>query len=124
MAVDAAGMPVRIFITEGTRNDCTEAERLIDGIIADYLIADKGYNSKAIKSKALSQGMTPVIPPKKDHKIQEPYDKELYKHRHLVENAFLALKRWRGIATRYAKNAASFMAAIQIRCIAIWMGIY
>jgi hypothetical protein len=28
-------------------------------------------------------------------------------------------QRWRGIATRYAKNIASFLAAIQIRCIAI-----
>ncbi len=32
--------------------------------------------------------------------------------RHLVENAFLHLKRWRGIATRYAKNTASFLAAV------------
>ncbi len=44
----------------------------------------------------------------------------LIKHRHLVENAFLHLKRWRGIATRYAKHTTSFLAAVQIRCIAIW----
>ncbi|HLB32876.1 MAG TPA: IS5/IS1182 family transposase, partial [Chthoniobacterales bacterium] len=37
-----------------------------------------------------------------------------------VENAFLHLKRWRGIATRYAKNIESFLAAVQIRCIALW----
>ena len=30
------------------------------------------------------------------------------------------LKRWRGIATRYAKTTTSFLAAVQIRCIAIW----
>ncbi|MDR0408162.1 MAG: IS5/IS1182 family transposase, partial [Campylobacteraceae bacterium] len=29
----------------------------------------------------------------------------------------------RGIATRYAKNATSFLAAIQIRCIAIWANV-
>ncbi|MCI8813012.1 MAG: transposase, partial [Oscillibacter sp.] len=52
------------------------------------------------------------------------YDEYLYKLRHLVENAFLLLKRWRGIAMRYAKNAASFVAAVQIRCIAIWLLIY
>jgi len=39
----------------------------------------------------------------------------------LVENAFLMLKRWRGIATRYAKTTASFLAAVQIRCLAIWL---
>jgi len=32
------------------------------------------------------------------------YDKALYKHRHFVENAFLHLKCWRGINTRYAKE--------------------
>ena len=29
--------------------------------------------------------------------------------------AFFYLQRWRGIATRYAKNSASFLAAVQIR---------
>lgn len=32
-------------------------------------------------------------------------------------------RRWRGIATRYAKNCASFLAAVHIRCIAIWANI-
>ena len=40
-----------------------------------------------------------------------------------MENTFLHLKRWRGIATRYAKRASSFLAVIQIRCIALWAGI-
>lgn len=65
----------------------------------------------------LYQGMEAVIPPKKNRKEQRPFDKELYKLRHLVENAFLHLKQWRGIATRYAKNTTSFLAAVQIRCI-------
>ncbi|NBQ67649.1 MAG: IS5/IS1182 family transposase, partial [Nitrosomonadaceae bacterium] len=30
---------------------------------------------------------------------------------------------WRGIATRYAKNTTSFLAAVQIRCIALWANI-
>jgi transposase len=65
-------------------------------------------------------GMQVVIPPKKNRKVQREYDKHLYRQRHLIENAFLHLKRWRGIATRYAKNVASFVAAVQIRCIALW----
>lgn len=64
--------------------------------------------------------MSVVIPPKRNRKEQRKYDESLYKLRHLVENAFLHLKRWRGIATRYAKNTASFLAAVQIRCIALW----
>ena len=116
-------MPVRILVTQGTTADCTQAGRLIEGIDADHLLADRGYDSNAIVKKAKKQGMEAVIPPKKNRKIQRPYDKELYKLRHLVENAFLRLKRWRGIATRYAKNTASFLAAVQIRCIALWTNI-
>ena len=72
-------------------------------------------------SDAVDEGMTPVIPPGKKRKHLREYDEYLYKLRHLVENAFLLLKRWRGTAARYAKNAASFPAAVQIRCIAIWL---
>jgi transposase len=123
LAVDAHGMPVRVVITQGTTADCTQAIALIDGIEAQYLLADRGYDAEGIIQKAFSQGMEPVIPPKKNRKTPRDYDEYLYKIRHLVENAFLHLKRWRGIATRYAKNTSSFLAAVQIRCIFLWASI-
>uniref|UniRef100_UPI0009AD6100 IS5 family transposase n=1 Tax=Candidatus Protochlamydia sp. R18 TaxID=1353977 RepID=UPI0009AD6100 len=107
-------------ITEGTTADCTQASNLIAGLTAERLLADKGYDSDAIVEQAISQGMQVVIPPRKNRITGREYDKDLYKLRHLVENAFLHLKRWRGIATRYAKNTASFLAAVHIRYIAIW----
>jgi transposase len=59
--------------------------------------------------------MTVVIPPRKHRVAPRTYDRYLYRLRHLVENAILKLKGWRGIATRYVKNASSFLAAVQIR---------
>ena len=123
LAVDAHGMPVRVVVRQGTTADCTQAGRLIEGLTAEYLLADRGYDSDAILDQARKQGMTPVIPPKKNRKVQREYDKELYKLRHRIENAFLHLKRWRGIATRYAKNTASFLAAAHIRCLVLWLNI-
>lgn len=120
LAVDANGMPVRVLITEGTRADCKEAIHLIEGISAETLLADRGYDTDKIISYAVTAGMKVVIPAKRNRKEQREYDRYLYRLPHLVENAFLHLKRWRGIATRYAKNTASFLAAVQIRCIAIW----
>lgn len=67
--------------------------------------------------------MGPVIPPKKNRKEQRDYDKYLYKLRYWVENCFLALKRWRGITTRYTKITDAFIAAVHVRCIAIWAAI-
>ena len=118
--MDAHGVPVRIFITKGTTADCKQAEELIDGIAAGVLLADRGYDSDKIVEKAEKAGMKTVIPTRKNRKVQREYDKELYKLRHWIENTFLILKRWRGIATRYAKNTASFLAAVQVRCIAAW----
>ena len=123
LAVDAHGMPVRAIITEGTTADCTQASALIEGLTAEYLLADKGYDTNDIIRQAIAQGMKPVIPAKKNRTAAREYDKELYRLRHLVENAFLHLKRWRGIAIRYAKNTASFLAAVQIRCIVLWANI-
>ncbi len=72
---------------------------------------------------AVEHNMIAVIPPKKNRKEQRKYDKFIYKLRHLVENAFLKFKQWRGIATRYAKNSASFLAALHIRCFMLWANV-
>ena len=116
-------MPVRIVVTEGTSADCKEAVHLIEGISAEALLADRGYDTNEILAYAVSAGMEPVIPSKKNRKESRQYDKYLYRLRHLVENCFLALKRWRGIATRYAKTLDAFTAAVHVRCIAIWIAI-
>lgn len=123
LAVDAFGMPVRMVITDGTTADCTQASKLIEGLDAAYLLADKAYDSDDIVNEAAKNGTISVIPPRKNRKIQRNYDKDLYKSRHLVENAFLYLKQWRGMATRYAKNTASFLASVHIRCLVLWLNI-
>ena len=121
LAVDANGMPVRFFVTSGTVADCAFGEALIANIQAESLLADKGYDTNAIIKAALEAGMQVVIPPKSNRREQRDYDKFLYKLRHLVENAFLKLKGWRGIATRYAKQTASFAASICVKCIFLWL---
>ena len=103
--------------------NCKEAVHLIDGISAEVLLADRGYDTNDILAHAVSVGMQTVIPPKKDRREQRKYDQYLYKLRHLAENRFLVLKRWRGIATRYAKTSDAVIAAVQIRCTAIWAAI-
>jgi len=112
---------VKVTITSGTINDNIEAGNLTEGIEAGKLLADKGYDTNAILEMAEKAKMEAVIPPKSNRKIQREYDKELYKKRHLVENAFLYLKNWCGIATRYAKNTLSFLNAVTIRCLFLWI---
>jgi transposase len=114
LTMDANGMPIRAIITDGTTADCAKAGELIDRIKARYLFADKGYDSDEIINLARKRKMIPVIPPKTNRKDSRFYHKELYKERYIVENTFLKIKQWRGIATRYCKNLTSFVAAVQI----------
>ena len=123
LAVDAHGMPVKFVLSEGGAADCLFAEALIADTTADKLLADKAYDTDAIRNLAISLGMDAVIPPKTNRKKQLSFDRYLYRYRHLVENRFLDFKRWRGIATRYAKKLASFAVAIEIWIIAMWLKI-
>ena len=41
----------------------------------------------------------------------------------LIQRYILHLKRWRGIATKYAKRTDSFIASVQIRCLVLWLNI-
>lgn len=117
-------MPLKVIVTEGTTADCTQAEALIDGLAGHVLFADRAYDVNQIIDVASQRNMQIVIPSKKNRKKPRELDKELYKLRHLVENAFLHLKRWRSIATRYAKKTSSFLATVHIRCLAMWANLF
>jgi hypothetical protein len=51
---------------------------------AEYVLADKGYDSNAFIHLIESQGSQAVIPPRRNRKEQRDYDKEVYKERNLV----------------------------------------
>ena len=116
-------MPVRVIVTDGTVADCSKACELIDGIDADYLLADRGYDTDVVIEQVSEARMEAVIPPKKNRKVQRKYNKDTYENRYQVENTFLKLKRWRGIATRYAKTTSSYKASILICCMFMWLNI-
>jgi len=87
----------------------------------EMLLADRGYDTDEIISYCKENGIEAVIPPKKNRIIQREVDDYIYKLRHLVENAFLKLKQWRGIATRYAKTTTAYVGAVTVRCLFLWL---
>ena len=64
---------------------------------------DKAYEGDEIRALAVSQGLTPIVPPKSNRKEPWEYDKELYKRRNEVERYFRRLKSFRRVFTRYDK---------------------
>ena len=89
---------------------------------AATVIADKAYDAEArVVDMLLAKGKDVVIPPKANRLVQRPYDRDLYKARHLIENFFAKLKQYRAIATRYDKTACNFLGAIHLAATMIWL---
>jgi transposase len=81
---------------------------------ARELLADRGYDSKRFRDALVERGIVPCIPSTKSRNVPLPYDKDLYRQRHRIENMFGRLKDWRRIATRYDRCAHAFFSAICI----------
>jgi len=78
----------------------------------DALIADRGYDSNAIRAAAQAHGAEIVIPSTRSRKTPIPYDRNAYRARNLVERLWCRLKDWRRVATRYDKLAINYMAGV------------
>lgn len=120
-ATEALGLPIRLIGTPGQRNDIALAHDLVDGIEADAMLADKGYDADHLIERIAEAGIDVVIPPKRNRKVQRPYDAELYKERNRIERFFNKLKQFRRVATRYDKLLANFMGFVKLAAIAIWL---
>ena len=56
-------MPIEFKVTEGEAYDSKVAPGLIDKLsLSDYIIADKGYNSEAIREQIRDKQSVPITP--------------------------------------------------------------
>ena len=124
LAVNERGLPAKSIVTDGTRADCKEAVKLLKNIDVKLLFADRAYDTNEILSYIARRNIKSVIPPKRNKLEQRGYNCKLYRFRHIIENTFLAFKRWRGIATRYAKTLDAFIASIYVRCIFMYLSFF
>ena len=85
------------------------------------LVADRGYDSRAIIDLVRKAGGEAHIPTQSRVKVQRSVDRELYRRRNLVERFFCKLKQFRRIATRFEKHASNFLAAVALASTRIWL---
>ena len=119
MVAADARTPLIIKLSPGNAHDgqCGHALiRELHDIPATHLGMDRAYEGDATRQLVLAQGITPVVPPKKNRREPWDYDKEIYKKRNEVERFFCRLKRFRRIATRYDKLDILFLFYITLVC--------
>jgi transposase len=77
-----------------------------------YIIADKGYDSDAIRNCIEAFGQKPVIPYRKNRKSRKNISGLRYQTRNIIERIFGRIKEFRRIATRYDKLDSTFLSFI------------
>ena len=123
--VDANGLPVALKLTEGQAHDGRSAADMLDALgKGQILLADRAYDSDALRRALSARGGWANIKPMR-HRVNIPtFSSFLYRYRNLVERFFNKLKHYRAIATRYEKRAVNYLALVKLAASRIWLRAY
>ncbi|MFK4875385.1 IS5 family transposase [Novosphingobium sp. ZW T3_23] len=120
--VDANGLPIALKLTAGQAHDGRSAADMLDTIgDGDVLLADRAYDSDALRIEMAARGAWANIKPMPNRKRRPIFSAFLYRYRNLVERFFSKLKQFRAVATRYDKRDDNFLASVQLASIRIWL---
>lgn len=120
--VDANGNPITLKLTEGQAHDGRSAADLLDTVqVGQILLADRGYDSDALRKKMAERGAWANIKPMPNRVNVPSFSPWLYRYRNLVERFFSKLKHFRAIATRFEKHDANYLGLVKLAAAKIWM---
>src|SRR3954453_1339217 len=141
---DGAGRVLVVLLTGGNVHDSPMFTQLMAALRVprsakgrprtrpDYLLADKGYSSRANRRLLRDRGIGHTIPEKNDQAANRRrrgsaggrppcFDADRYARRNTVERGFCQLKQWRGLATRYDKHARNYAGALSLAALLTWL---
>ena len=122
-----------VVLTPGQRHEATAFEPLLEQgavrrpgrgrprIRPGRVVGDKGYTGRARRAYCRRRGIRYTIPRRRDERRTGPFDRAVYRRRHLIENLFARCKQFRSLATRYDKRAISYRALWVIEMTILWI---
>ena len=127
---DSRGFPLTFSPSAGQRADLTHLTALLEQVRlpwhsvrfrkrSRYIVADKSYDSDALRRYCTRYGMRPVIPRRRMHRrpcsgLLHQFDRPKYRQRNVVERLFGWLKEKRWLNTCYDKLASSFRVMVTL----------
>ncbi len=141
---DGRGRVLVVLLTAGNVNDTTMFAPLLAALRVaragpgrprtrpDYLLADKGYSSRANRALLRRRGIAHTIPEPRDQQANRRrkgsaggrpvgFHAGRYARRNVVERGFCQVKQWRGLATRYDKHARNYAGALNLAALLTWL---
>lgn len=120
--VDAEGRPVKLALTAGQAGDAPAAAQMLPLIAPGAtLIADRAYDTNAIRDACDQKKAWANIPPRVIRKDAFAFSPWVYRQRNLIERFFNRIKQFRGLATRYDRSPDNFLAALKLAALRIWL---
>ncbi len=122
-----------VVLTPGQRHEAIAFEHLLEQgavrrpgrgrprIRPRRVVGDKGYTGRVRRAYCRRRGIRYTIPRRRDEQRSGPFDRSVYRRRHLVENLIARCKHYRSLATRYDKRAASYRALWTIAMTILWI---
>jgi transposase len=107
---------VRVVLAPGQRNDCALAKALLGPTEGAAMIADKAFDTDAIRSDLVARGCSAVIPSKANRRQPKKLNKALYRWRHGIENVFARAKDLIRITLRRDKTSTSYLGFLHLAC--------
>lgn len=123
---DAEGWLIAIDVSPGQVHESTQFESLMESIeIRSFhgpakrrpkkLAGDKGYSASHIRKWLKDHRIQAVIPYRSNESgCDEPFDRESYRGRNIIERTIGWLKEFRRIATRYEKLAVHYLGMLTL----------
>ena len=120
--VDANGLPVKLKLTAGQAHDGRSAADMLGDIGPDQtLLADRAYDSDALRQALADRGAWACVKPM-PHRVNVPaFSPFLYRYRNLVERFFNKLKHFRAVNTRFEKHDANYLSLVKLAATRIWI---
>ena len=119
--VDANGLPIGLWLTEGQAHDGRSAEAMLDKLRpGDILLADRAYDSDKLRKILADCGAWADVKPTPNRTNIPAFSRFLYCYRNAMERFFNKIKHYRGVATRYDRDPENDLAAVKLASARIW----
>ncbi len=128
---DGAGSPLGVHVEAASPAEVKLLEPTLENLDQvgldgqpERLIADRGYDSNAVREWLEERGIEPIIPARRNNRKathQDGRKLRRYKHRWIIERTNAWLQNFRRLAVRYERSVVVFTAMVHLACALIIM---
>lgn len=121
VVTNGAGRPLDLALVAGNESELRSAREVLGDVADKIVLGDKGFDDDKLRKWVRSNGGVANIPGRKNRRVEVFYIKEVGKLRHVVENFFARIKRYRRVCTRYDRHAETYIAFVCLASLRDWL---